>query len=209
MAQSTDTVQHKYLPTAVRISTDVLSIVRSYAGDKFDGWEVNADVDFYKYYLAVDYGSWSRHLTLPTGNYENDGNYFRIGADVNFLVKDPDHNMVFLGFRYGESHFNEQLNYDSTDVNYGPLQRELVNDNMTGRWGELTTGLKVNLWKGLGMGYTVRLKFIPRTQGGEGFIPYEIPGYGLTANKVSWGFNYQVFWRIQFRKAMNYNQPIP
>lgn len=200
VAQSADTLRHKYLPTGLRIGTDVLSIVRSYAGEKFDGWEVNADVDFYKYYLAVDYGSWSRHLTLPTGNYENDGTYFRVGADVNFLAKDPDRNMVFLGLRYGQSSFSEHLNYESTDVNYGILQHELVNSNMTGRWGEVTTGLRVNLWKGLGMGYTVRLKFMPRTQGGGELVPYEIPGYGLAANKIYWGFNYQIFWRIPFRK---------
>ena len=200
VAQPADTLRNEYLPTGLRIGTDVLSIIRSYTGEKFDGWEVNADVDFYKYYLAVDYGHWERHLTLSTGNYENSGNYFRVGADVNFLAKDPDRNMIFFGLRYGQSSFSEQLTYESNDVSYGPLQHELVNSNMTGRWGEIVTGLRVNLWRGLGMGYTVRLKFMPRTRGSDEFIVYEIPGYGLTANKNYWGFNYQLFWRIPFRK---------
>jgi hypothetical protein len=195
---STDTLKNKYLPTGLRIGTDVLSIVQSYAGQKFDGWEVNADVDFYKYYLVIDYGSWARHLTLPTGNYENDGNYIRVGVDLNLLAKDPDRNMFFLGFRYGQSRFNEYLNYESNDAVYGPLQHELVNSNTIGRWGELTTGLRVKIWKGFWMGYTARLKFMPRTRGAGELVPYEIPGYGLAANKTYWGFNYQIFWRIPF-----------
>jgi hypothetical protein len=199
-AQSTDTVKHMYLPTGLRVGTDMLSIVRSYAGEKFDGWEVNADIDFYKYYVAVDYGNWARHLTLPSGDYENKGTYFRVGADVNLLAKDPDRNMIFFGLRYGQSSFREQLNYESTDIYYGTLQHELENSNMTGRWGELTTGLRVKIWKGLWMGYTARLKFRPRTQGGGQLTPYEIPGYGLAASKNYWGFNYQIFWKIPFRK---------
>ena len=31
-------------------------------------------------------------------DYSNDGNYGRIGADVNFLTKDPDKNMFFFGY---------------------------------------------------------------------------------------------------------------
>jgi hypothetical protein len=199
IAQPADTV-HSYRPTGLRIGTDVLSIVRSYAGEKFDGWEVNADIDFYKYYGAVDYGSWARHLAIPAGNYENKGTYFRVGGDVNLLAKDPDRNMIFFGVRYGQSSFSEQLNYESTDIYFGTLQHELVNSNVIGRWAELTTGLRVKIWKGLWMGYTARLKFRPRTHGAREFTPYEIPGYGLAANKNYWGFNYQIFWRIPIRK---------
>jgi hypothetical protein len=201
MAQSVDSLKNKFLPTGLRVGTDAFSIIRAFASEKFDGWEVNADVDFYNYYLVVDYGSWARHLTLPTGNYENSGNYFRAGVDINLLKKDPDRNMVFLGFRYGQSAFQEQLSYVSTDVNYGTLQHELTNSNMIGRWGELTTGLRVKVWKGFWMGYTIRLKFRPKTKGETELIPYDIPGYGLAESNVYWGFNYQLFWRIPFRKG--------
>ena len=200
-AQPADSLKNKYLPTSLRIGTDALAIIKSYAGNKFDGWEVNADVDFYKYYLAVDYGNWARHLTLPTGNYENSGNYFRVGTDINFLAKDPDRNMVFIGLRYGQSNFSEQLTYQSIDVNYGLMRHELVNSNVTGRWAEITSGLRVKVLKGFWMGYTIRLKFLPKTQGGGELIPYDIPGYGLAASKNYWGFNYQLFWRIPFRRG--------
>src|SRR6185295_6503926 len=105
-----DTLKNKYLPTGIRLGTDVVSFIKSRSTDYFNGWEVNADVDFYRYYLTVDYGSWSRTEVLDNGDYKNNGTYFRVGVDVNFLLKDPDRNMFFIGFRYGHSAFNENLN---------------------------------------------------------------------------------------------------
>src|SRR6188508_2378397 len=59
-----DTTSHhlsmKYFPTGIRFGTDAFSLVRNTYDETFKGWEVNADVDFYRYYLAVDYGSWGR-----------------------------------------------------------------------------------------------------------------------------------------------------
>ena len=51
-----DTVKVNYMPTGIRLGTDLLSIIMSQVDEKFNGWEVNADVDFYRYYFAVDYG---------------------------------------------------------------------------------------------------------------------------------------------------------
>jgi hypothetical protein len=50
-----DTVKIKpsYIPTGVRVGTDLISLVRTPIDDTFNGWEFNADVDFYRYYFAV------------------------------------------------------------------------------------------------------------------------------------------------------------
>ena len=49
-----------YIPTGIRVGTDLISIFKTQFQSDFSGWEVNADVDFYRFYLAADYGSWSR-----------------------------------------------------------------------------------------------------------------------------------------------------
>jgi hypothetical protein len=164
------------------------------------GWEVNADVDFGRYYLALDYGAWSRKDNLDNGYYENDGRYLRAGVDVNFLLKDPDRNMVFLGFRYGRSSFDEQLTYMTTLDDFGDIETTLSNSGATAGWLEVTGGLRVKIWKALWMGYTARLKFSPSVQGDEGMKTYDIPGYGKTSKSTYWGFNYQIFFRIPFKK---------
>lgn len=195
-----DTIKNKYLPSGLRIGTDVISIIRSQSGDNFDGWEINADIDFYRYYLAIDYGSWARSEALSNGTYKNDGTYFRVGADVNFMLKDPDRNMFFLGVRYGQSKFDEMLTYTFTDPNFGDFQKSVTTGQITGRWIELTSGLRVKIWKSFWMGYTARLKFAPKTSDTPGVVPYDIPGYGRADKSTYWGLNYQIFWRIPFRK---------
>jgi hypothetical protein len=199
-----------FIPHGIRIGTDLIDIGKSFSGKTFQGWEVNGDVDFANYYLAADIGSWSKNVLLPSGNYSNGGNYFRIGADINLLGKDPDKNMLFFGLRYARSIFHESLVYQDTLSNYtygsispvfGTLNRSITNSHETGGWAEITSGLRVKVWKGLWMGYTARMKLAPGTKGGSpAMTSYDMPGYGIVSNKPWWGFNYQIFWRFAWRK---------
>ena len=68
-------------------------------------------------------------------------------------------------------------------------------------WIELTTGLRVRLWKVLWLGYTGRFKFALSTDGTEEMIPHDVPGFGRTDKETTWGFNYYVMLRIPIRKA--------
>lgn len=199
LAQKADTVKNSYLPTGVRFGTDLIALAKTPLSDQFDGWEVSADVDFYKYYLTLEYGNWERTKASPDQSYSNSGNYFRIGADVNLLLKDPDKNMFFVGLRYGRSSFDELLSYRVTDAVFGNAAQTKSNVGMTSGWGEATVGLRVKIWKELWMGYTARLKMSPSIDKGGEFVVYDIPGYGLASKRTYWGFNYQLYWRIPIR----------
>lgn len=199
--QAYDSLRKIRKPTGVRIGTDLIMIGKTLFDSPLIGWEVNADVDFGRYYLALDYGSWSRKDSLRNGYYENDGRYLRAGVDINFLLKDPDRNMVFLGFRYGRSSFDEQVTYITTLDDFGDIETALSNSDVKAGWLELTGGLRVKIWKALWMGYTARLKFAPSVNGDGEIKTYDIPGYGKTSKSVYWGFNYQIFFRIPFKKA--------
>lgn len=194
-------VRPSYIPTGIRIGTDLIQDIKGYTNYTFDGWEINADIDFHRYYLAFDYGKWAQIATLPNGRYNNDGNYFRVGVDANTLKRDPDRNMLFFGFRYARSSFSDNVSYLLTDSIYGDREKHLVNPNVTASWMELTTGLRVKIWKFFWMGYTIRLKFAPQVHGAGELQSFDIPGYGVSARSVYWGFNYQIFFRIPVRKA--------
>jgi hypothetical protein len=201
-----DTIKHKFRPTGLRLGADVISIVKSNIVPSFKGWEANADLDFYRYYLAVDYGHWARNYDLANGKYENSGNYYRIGGDLNFMLKDPDRNMFFIGLRYGHSGFNETLNYTVIDSVYGSsasnykIPKTMSNTGLRAHWLELTTGLRVKVWGNFWMGYTARLKFAPGVKGAGALHPFDIPGYGVAEKTNYWGLNYQLFWKIPFPK---------
>ncbi len=197
-----DTVKVSYLPTGIRLGTDLISIIKTQMDSKkFNGWEMNADIDFYRYYLTVDYGYWAKHIPFKNGNFENSGNYFRIGTDVNFLLKDPDRNMIFLGLRYGKSTFDHQASYWQHFV-IDPSTASTPSDKgVNAHWMELTGGLRVKIWKMIWMGYTARFKFAPRASGYRQLQPYDIPGYGVFEKKIYWGFNYQLFIKLPVRKT--------
>jgi hypothetical protein len=195
----TDTVRNRYLPTGIRVGTDVISLIKSSVQDDFEGWEVNADVDFNRYYLAFDYGKWARNFPDDSARYNNEGRYWRVGADVNFLLKDPERNMFFMGLRYGRSVFSENLNLVTADSVWGPFSNTYTNTDVKARWLELTAGIKVKIWKMIWLGYTARFKFALKNSGDSEMLPHDVPGYGRTDKETFWGFNYQVFIRIPFR----------
>lgn len=195
-----DTTRKDFRPTGIRIGTDALAIARNFYDESFKGWEVNADVDFWRYYLAVDVGTWSREFT-DSGYYKSEGNYWRIGADVNFIPKDPDRNVAFFGLRYGHSTFSEYYEVETTDPVWGTYSNTYTNDDVNARWFELTAGLKVKIWKMIWLGYTGRFKFGLHTNATGPMLPSDVPGYGRTDDKTTWGFNYQIFFRIPVRKA--------
>src|SRR5579859_1475100 len=179
-AQKKDVLKKDFTPTGIRLGTDLIDIGKTLSGNTFRGWELNGDIDLSNYYLAVDIGSWAKNVTLNNGNYSNSGAYYRAGIDVNFLGKDPDKNMFFLGFRVGRAVFNESLTYDATSPVFNPVTYRVSNGRVTGGWAEVTTGLRVKVWRGLWMGYTARMKFAPSTKGNSpGFVPYDMPGYGI------------------------------
>lgn len=189
----------RYIPTALRIGGDVISPIRSFTDDKFMGYEVNADIDFYRYYLAVEAGHWERYLETDKEEYSNGGNYFRVGVDVNFLLKDPEKNMFFIGARYGHGKFSENMSITFDDPVWGAQTDTYSNKNVKANWTELTTGLKVRMFGIFWLGCTARYKFWLNNNAPRGFIPYDVPGYGKTYNENTWGFNYYIMFKIPVR----------
>lgn len=198
-----------FLPTGIRAGADVISVVRTFTDNTFSGFEINGDIDFNRYYLAVELGRWERELSTDLEQYANRGNYFRLGVDVNFLKKDPEKNMLFFGARYGHGTFSEDISIISEDPIWGDLTSSYANNNVRANWIELTTGLKVKVLGNFWMGYTARFKFGLNTNAPRGFIPHDVPGYGKTYNDNTWGFNYYLIYRIPVRKEKTLLTELP
>jgi len=190
-----------HIPTGIRIGTDVLALIKSSVDDTYSGWEVNVDVDFYRYFLTLDVGNWGRNFQTNDDHYSNDGNYFRIGADMNFLPKDPNENVLFFGARYARSVFSEEYIINAEDPVWGVVDETYSNIDVSARWYELTGGIRVKVWKVFWLGYTARYKFGLKTDETPTMLPHDIPGYGRIDDKKSaWGFNCQVLIKIPIRK---------
>ncbi|HNT50445.1 MAG TPA: DUF6048 family protein [Cyclobacteriaceae bacterium] len=195
-----DSLRAIHKPTGLRIGTDLIAIGKTIAQTPLQSWEISADVDLGRYYPILELGGWSREAKLVNGLYNNDGKYFRVGVDINFLLKDPDKNMFFIGMRYGRAQYSERVLYSIAPELFPTVQQAASNPDAAAGWIELTTGLRVKVWRGFWMGYTGRMKFLPHTKNTPGFESYDIPGFGLPFKGLYWGFNYQVFWRIPFER---------
>lgn len=196
-----DSLKEKIEFRAVRFGTDILALILS-GSDRFNGWEVNGDIDLGRFYLSADYGFAGRDEILATGgNYNVEGNYWRVGADVSILKKDPDRNMLFFGFRFGRSFYSERSVYnDSTFNSFGIPTYTVSNPDAGASWGELVAGLRVKVWKEFWMGFTSRMKIGLAVRGDHELSSYYVPGFGVIGSGFTWGFNYQLFWRIPFKK---------
>lgn len=196
-----DTVRNRFIPTGVRVGTDIISIIKDRRQADFAGWEANVDVDIHRYLLSFDYGKWGRDFLNDSASYSNNGTYWRAGVDVNFLTRDPERNVFFIGFRYGRSSYSEEMSLLLQDSIWGSLDRTYNNNNVTAGWLELTTGVKVRIWKFIWFGYTARFKFGLSDPKSTVMMSHDVPGYGKTNRDTYWGFNYQVMIRLPLSKA--------
>ncbi|MEL7003173.1 MAG: DUF6048 family protein [Bacteroidota bacterium] len=199
---STDSAKIDFRPTAVRIGTDVLSIVQNFTKDDFTEFNVSVDVDLYRYFFNIEYGQLEQGFMSDRDNamYTVDGSYWRFGPEINFLKKDPEQNALFFGFRYAFSNFSDELDFNIDNGFFGSADQRLENDNLRASWFEMVSGLKVKIWKNIWFGYTARFKF-----GVTGFeenelIPHLIPGFGRAEETVAWDFNYWIAYRIPIGK---------
>ena len=204
LAQKPDTVKVKverdFRPSSIRIGTDVLALARSPFDDTYTGWELNGDIDLDRYFFAVDIGSSSRSFKDDSSSYSNDGYYFRVGADYNFIHKDKGGNVAFFGLRYGHSIFSEQLESVVNDPVWGHATVSDTNTDTPAGWFEMVGGIKVRIFKIVWLGYTARYKFFLKTKDTTTMEPHDVPGYGRTDKNTTWGFNYQVLVNFPLRK---------
>ena len=191
----------EFIPTGVRVGWDLNSFSRNFWDQDKKLQEYQLDIDFRHFLLNFEYGISEVEEEGEGFRYMGEGNYYRIGLDINFMHHPDKLNVLFAGFRYASSTFDDVLDFTTEDA-YGTTGITVSNDNGKAQWAELVTGTKINLWKGLFIGFTIRYKFL-KSVTTENLEPFWIPGYGENRedDKDTFGFSYSVFWRFGFRKS--------
>ena len=199
----------RYAPTAVKIGVDPGTLGYMIFSEKRSMFEIEADMDIDRFFVVANYGLSNYKLTEDTYAYENDGSYLSLGADINFMNKDPHLNVAFFGLRYATSSFTDKLDYDTkaaiqSEIGWPSTRETVSNGNAKANWYEMVSGLKIRVVKQLYMGFTLRFKFMMKVKQTENFRPYYIPGFGKNIKESNFGFNYYVSYRLPFRKKMIY-----
>jgi hypothetical protein len=174
------------------------------------------------YSLVADFGvaNITRSSLNPpqtTFRYLNSGQYFRIGADFNFFQKTFDDQALNVGVRYGRASFAHELVYygvspvwgrtfvdriDSDSVDFPDPAYALYapSERLSAGWFEITSGLRVKIWRGVVGGFTFRLKTMLNVRGENRLLANELPGFGAVRSNLKLSFNYHLYYQIPFKK---------
>lgn len=192
--------QDKFRPTAIRVGLGLSDAVYTAVSPDRTQLQVTADVDFYKYFLSIDAGTLDRTRSGDNFEYSTSGQYVRIGPDANFLHKDPDKSVFFIGARVAFARFSEDFSFDIGNNVYGNVAENRGHDGINARWFELVTGLKVSVFGNFYLGFTGRYKFGRSVDDNGSLTSYDIPGYGLAERGNYWGMDYYIYYRFGARK---------
>ena len=193
-------VKFNFIPKTFRVGVDVVGLTKMGLKNDYTEVDLTTDIAIDKYFLTIDYGILESSRVGTDVNYVLVGSFIRIGPEVNFLKNDPDGNAFFFGLKYARGKSNHTLDFTYSDPIFGNLVDTRKLNSVSARWMELNTGVKVKLFQEVWLGFTGRLKFALKHDNSIVLTPYEIPGYGFSEQKVMWGFDYYVFYRIPFSK---------
>jgi len=188
-----------FIPTMFMFGLELLGPARSVVSNRRDSWEIEGQIDIYRYFLVYDYGGEIITYDQETYNYRSDGTYWRLGVDINMIPRDEFGSLLYLGFRYAESSYSDEMRGTVFDNQWGYTSFWDVNGHLNARWYEIVLGMRAKVWRELYMGYTLRMKTsLEVSEDPQEFETYWVPGYGVASESPFWGLSYYVAWRFNF-----------
>ena len=206
------TINNKILNiNKIRIGIDVVKLIKSSSDGDNLNYEIVGDLQITEnLYLAAEYGLIDRFIEDENINFISDGNFLRFGFDYNMFNNWVGmDNAIFVGLRYGSSNFSSKVesynvrNSDAYFSNFVENNYETINhSNLSGSWLEIVTGVKVETFKNVYLGFSLRLNKLLSTKKPENFDNLFIPGFNKVTDDNTWGsgFNYTLTYSIPLKK---------
>ena len=195
----------------LRLGVDLFKPIKSSSeGDNLN-YEIVGDLQVTEnLYLAGEYGSIDRVIEDENINFNSSGNFLRIGFNYNMFNNWVGmDNSIYLGLRYATSNFSNSI-LDYTVRNQDSYFSNLVDSeyqtneysNLSGNWIEIVAGLKVETFKNVYLGLSLRLNKLLSDSKPENFDNLFIPGFNKVTddNTFGSGFNYTLTYSIPLSK---------
>lgn len=183
----------------VTVGFNFFDAILRLAGQSYGSYNLSGSVDLHNWFfptLELGLGMANNHVKDKNFRYKTPASFFgRIGTDYNFLYNSNPAYKALLGLRLGYSSFR----YDITDVSisndyWGPGADhvELPRQKASAFWGEVSAGLQVKIYKGFGMGWSLRYKFRLHVSDGSNSSPWFLPGFG--ARNAPFSATFSIFY---------------
>lgn len=178
------------------VGLDLLSPFNTLFGNGFTGSEISLDVDLkHRYFPVVELGGGRYESERDGLLFRMNGGFGRIGVNRNLFANNQAKFFGYLGARYGFA--TEQYDYlgmKTTDGYWNTSQiSNLMNQSAQTHWAEILTGVRVQIFKHVSLGWIFRYHFRLAQTSGDAGKPYFVPGYGKNnANGVL--MNYSLYY---------------
>ena len=195
----------------IRLGFDLLKpILSSSEGDNLN-YEIVGDLQLTEnIYLAGEYGLVDKVIEDENINFNSTGSFLRIGFDYNMFENwiGMD-NSIYVGVRYGTSSFSSKIldynvrNKDSYFSNLVTNEFQTIEySNLSGNWIEILLGIKVETFKNVYLGLSLRLNKLLSDKKPDNFGNLFIPGFNKVTDENTFGsgFNYTLTYSIPLKK---------
>ena len=163
--------------------------------------EVGVQLDFKNKFVIV--GEYGLAQLEPNGAYQNaayvsSGYYYRVGLGYKVSMKSKN-NFVFT-FRYGQSFYSDEgtVAIESPSRIYDDFTSPFEREKTKADWFELVVSSETRMWKGLYLGFHLRIRVMNKYEEREPLDVYSIPGYGRTIDKSIPALNLYVKYAIEW-----------
>ena len=195
------------------VHADIGSPIVSLLGGFSRSYEVQLDVNLYRrLYPIFELGYATAHKDAMSGViYDTKAPFFRFGVNYGLMKPFKDDGSVrslkcypFVGVRYAMSPITYSISNILVEDPYwgtSSVQESRNNLDYVG-WCELLGGVRVDLFKGLTLGWSIRMKTLLHTSAPDKAYIWYVPGYGRSSG-MGVMFNYTIgytFYRGQDTK---------
>lgn len=150
--------------------------------------------------VELGYAKTNKKLDNEIG-FNGGGMFGKLGLDVNLIKAKAGsafiNNHLFVGLRLGGTHFNYKITNLYLKDNYWGTEEKIdaLSASATKFWFEFTGGIRVDIYKGISLGWSVQNKHLLGNPINTDIHPWYIPGYGKNTPTL-WTFSYVIGYRF-------------
>ena len=193
------------------LGVDLFKPIKSSSDGDNLNYEIVGDLQLTEnLYLAGEYGIVDRIIEDENINFNSSGSFLRIGFNYNMFENWVGmDNSIYLGLRYATSNFSNKIinytvrNQDSYFSNLVENDFQTIEySDLSGNWIEIVAGLKVETFKNVYLGFSLRLNKLLSDSEPDNFDTLFIPGFNKVTDENTFGsgFNYTLTYSIPLRK---------
>ena len=197
----------------IKLGIDFSKQIRMLTESGYKGLVVVGDYRlFEKIHIAFELGNEEKFVKNEVLNFNTKGNFFKAGINYNVFKNLQDlENEIYVGFRFGSSKFDHQLNsftiYNVDQYwNQNNIENLISFDNLSANWLEFIVGFKAQVITNFYMGLNFNVSRLLNQKNPENFNNLYIPGFNkvLENNSIGVGLSYTIQYQIPlFRKLKN------